>query len=50
VLTDDGIIEKSSLKHTSLYSLAKNAGLSDPRGFVGRFITYDRKKREEKKV
>ncbi|MDR2702003.1 MAG: ABC transporter ATP-binding protein [Spirochaetaceae bacterium] len=46
VLTDDGIIEQASLKRTSLYALALNAGLPDPRGFVGRFIAYDRKKRE----
>ena len=42
VLTDDSIIEKASLKRTSLYSLALNAGLSDPRGFVRRYITVDR--------
>ena len=46
VLTDDGIIEKASLKRTSLYDLALNAGLGDPRGFVGRYIAFDRRKRE----
>ena len=46
VLTDDGIIEKASLKRTSLYDLALNAGLSDPRGFVGRYIAFDRQKKE----
>ena len=40
VLTDDAIIEKASLKRTSLYELALKAGLSDPRGFVGRYIAY----------
>jgi energy-coupling factor transport system ATP-binding protein len=45
VLTDDGIIEKASLKRTSLYSLALKAGLPDPRGFVGRYIAFDRKRR-----
>ncbi|MCL2066826.1 MAG: ABC transporter ATP-binding protein [Treponema sp.] len=45
VLTDDGIIEKASLKRTSLYSLALNAGLADPRGFVGRYIAFDRQRR-----
>jgi len=44
-LTDDGIIEKASLKRTSLYSLALKAGLPDPRGFVGRYIAFDRKRR-----
>ena len=43
VLTDDGIIEKASLKRTSLYDLALKAGLSDARGFVGRYIAYNRK-------
>jgi energy-coupling factor transport system ATP-binding protein len=46
VLTDDDIIERASLKKTSLYGLALNAGLPDPRGFVGRFIAFDRKNRE----
>jgi len=45
VLTDDGIIEKASLKRTSLYDLALNAGLPDPRGFVGRYIAFDRQKK-----
>jgi len=45
VLTDDGIIEKASLKRTSLYSLALKAGLPDPRGFVGRYIAFDRRRR-----
>jgi energy-coupling factor transport system ATP-binding protein len=44
-LTDDRIIESASLKRTSLYSLALNAGLSDPRGFVGRYICFDRERR-----
>jgi energy-coupling factor transport system ATP-binding protein len=46
VLTDDGIIESASLKRTSLYGLALNAGLPDPRGFVGRYIAFDRNNRE----
>jgi len=45
VLTDDAIIEKASLKRTSLYELALNAGLPDPRGFVARYIAFDREKR-----
>jgi len=48
VLTDDGIIEKASLKRTSLYDLALKAKLPDPRGFVGRHIAYDRKNRRKK--
>ena len=42
ILTDDAIIEQASLKRTSLYSLALNAGLDDPQGFVGRYIAFDR--------
>jgi len=49
ILTDDSIISKASLKRTSLYDLALNAGLGDPRGFAGRYIRFDRKKRERKK-
>jgi energy-coupling factor transport system ATP-binding protein len=50
VLTDDEIIERASLKRTSLYGLALNAGLPDPQGFVGRYIKFDRKNREARKV
>ncbi|MDR2717342.1 MAG: ABC transporter ATP-binding protein [Treponema sp.] len=45
VLTDDAIIEKASLKRTSLYDLALNVGLPDPKGFVARYIAFDREKR-----
>jgi energy-coupling factor transport system ATP-binding protein len=48
VLTDNGIIERASLKRTSLYELAVKAGLPDPRGFVGRYIAFDREKREQR--
>jgi len=46
VLTDDAIIEKARLKRTSLYDLALNAGITDPRGFTARYIAFDREKRE----
>ena len=42
VLTDNIIIENASLKPTSLYTLALNAGLKDPRGFVKRYISHER--------
>jgi len=45
VLTDDAIIKKANLKRTSLYDLALNAGLPDPRGFTARYIAFDREKR-----
>jgi len=44
ILTNDEIIEQASLKRTSLYSLALNAGLADPQGFVQRYIAYERSK------
>jgi len=49
VLTDDAIIEKASLKRTSLYDLALKANIPDPRGFVGRYIAGDRKNRRTKR-
>jgi len=48
ILTDDGIIEQASLKRTSLYTLALNAGLSDPQGFVGRYIAFDHEQRDQR--
>jgi energy-coupling factor transport system ATP-binding protein len=50
ILTDDEIIQKASLKRTSLYELALNAKLGDPRGFTGRYIRFDRKMREQKRA
>ncbi|GHV84581.1 putative ABC transporter ATP-binding protein [Spirochaetia bacterium] len=44
-LTDDDIIEQASLKRTSLYDLALNAGLPDPRSFVSRYIAFERQRR-----
>ena len=45
ILTDDEVIAQASLKKTSLYTLAANAKLPDPRGFVERYILFDRKRR-----
>ena len=45
ILTDDHIIEQASLKRTSLYTLALNAALPDPRGFVARYIAHDRSRK-----
>jgi energy-coupling factor transport system ATP-binding protein len=50
VLTDDAIIKRANLKRTSLYELALNANLPDPRGFVARYIAFDREKRERRSV
>jgi len=50
ILTDDKIINKASLKRTSLYELALKAGLDDPQMFVDRFIKYDREIRAVKRT
>ncbi len=42
VLTDPALIERASLKETSLYALAVMCGIEDGRGFVRRFITHER--------
>ena len=50
ILTNDEIIQKASLKRTSLYELALNAKLGDPQGFVGRYIKFDREMREQRRA
>lgn len=47
VLTNDEVIEKASLKRTSLYDLALRLELDSPDTFVESFISYDRKVRSE---
>ncbi len=47
ILTNPELIEASSLKETSLFTLAVRCGISDPRQFVQRFIDYDRRIREK---
>ena len=42
ILTDKEIVEKASLKETSLYTLGKVCGIDDPRAFVRFFIDYER--------
>ena len=42
ILTDAEIIRQASLKETSLYTLAERCGIADARGFVRRFIDYER--------
>ena len=46
ILTDAAIIEQASLKETSLYELALACGIDDARGFVQRFIDYEREARD----
>lgn len=45
VLTDREIVEKASLKETSLYQLSKKCGIEDGTGFVQCFIDYERNTR-----
>ena len=42
ILTDRDVIDRASLKETSLYELALRCGIDDARGFVQRFIDYER--------
>lgn len=43
VLTNKDIVDRASLKETSLYHLAGNCDISDGTGFVQSFIDYERK-------
>ncbi len=45
ILTNDEIINKASLKRTSLYELSMRTGIMDSRAFVQHFIDYDRRVR-----
>ncbi|GGG64038.1 ABC transporter ATP-binding protein [Paenibacillus radicis (ex Gao et al. 2016)] len=45
ILTDASIVEAADLKETSVFELAQRAGLANPREFVSRFISYDRRVR-----
>ena len=45
ILTSLDIIEKASLKETSLYHLALMCGIGDPSEFVQHFINFDREVR-----
>ena len=46
VLTDRDIVDRASLKETSLYQLAGTCGIADGTGFVQSFIDYERKERD----
>jgi energy-coupling factor transport system ATP-binding protein len=41
VLTDSAVIEEANLKETSLFTLAKEAGIGDSAGFVQAFIDHE---------
>ena len=42
ILTERDVIRRANLKETSLYELALRCGIDDARGFVQRFIDYER--------
>ena len=42
VLTNMDVIQRASLKETSLYTLARLCGIPDERAFVQSFIDYER--------
>ncbi|MDR4888291.1 ABC transporter ATP-binding protein [Fredinandcohnia sp. QZ13] len=46
VLTDSEIIKQANLKETSLFELAKRAGIEEPLEFVERFIVFDKEVRQ----
>ena len=46
ILTDQETVRQAALKETSLYSLAKICGISDPQSFVQKFIDHDRRVRK----
>ena len=43
VLTSPEVIARANLKETSLYDLAQLCGIDDARGFVQRFVDYERR-------
>ena len=49
ILTNKGIIERASLKETSLYDLALKCGIEDGTDFVKHFIEFERQHMREKR-
>jgi energy-coupling factor transport system ATP-binding protein len=45
ILTDPDVVKTANLKETSVYELARRAGVGEPKEFVRRFIEYDRRMR-----
>ncbi|WP_151735905.1 ABC transporter ATP-binding protein ['Paenibacillus yunnanensis' Narsing Rao et al. 2020] len=46
VLADKGVMDSANLRETSLYSLARRAGFTEPAEFVRTFIHDDRRRRQ----
>jgi energy-coupling factor transport system ATP-binding protein len=47
VLTNQDIVEKGSLKETSLYHIAQIVGIEDPKNLVDAFVNYEQSEREK---
>ncbi|MBP3218648.1 MAG: ABC transporter ATP-binding protein [Lachnospiraceae bacterium] len=47
ILTNEAVTEKASLKKTSLYDLAVACDIGDAAAFASRFISYERRLREQ---
>ena len=50
VLTDGSVVEKASLKETSLSTLAQLCGIEDSQDFIRRFISMDREVRDQRRT
>lgn len=50
VLTNIEIIETGSLKETSLFHIAKNVGITNPKSLVDAFINFEKKERNNEKI
>ena len=50
VLTDEDVVEKASLKETSLAQLAWMCSITNPQDFIRRFISMDREVRDQKRT
>ncbi|MDR2043071.1 MAG: ABC transporter ATP-binding protein [Clostridium sp.] len=49
ILTDRNLVERASLKETSLFTLAKRCGIREPASFVQNFIDCDKAERKRQK-
>jgi energy-coupling factor transport system ATP-binding protein len=47
ILSDDKLCDMASLKRTSLYDLARRAGIADAGGFIRRFISAEEEEMEQ---
>ncbi|MBP2966937.1 hypothetical protein, partial [Acinetobacter baumannii] len=45
LLTNESLVEQSSLKETSLFTFGKHLGLDEPKSFVRKFTAYEKEVR-----